>query len=123
MAKGKARRLTQSRSVASFKAFALERRTNNDLPQHIKGAALWKEIDDEEGYWVFDTLSNLYLLVEYEEDSAQWYFIQQDTRTGNWVAIDSVPTTYGLGRKVHPITTVAVDVDDTEATKGQHHSS
>ena len=98
-------------------------KTNDDLPQQIKGSALWKEINDEEGYWVFDPLSNLYLTIEYEEDSAQWYFIQQDTRTGNWVAIDSVPTTYGLGRKVHPITTVAVDVDNTEATKGQHHSS
>ena len=53
----------------------------------------------------------------------QWYFIQQDSRTGNWVAIDSIPTTYRLGRKVHPITTVAIDVDDTEATKGQHYSS
>ena len=123
MAKGKARRLTQSRSIANFKAFALERRTDDDLPQHIKGSALWKEIKDEEGYLVFDTLSNLYLAIEYEEDSAQWYFIQQDSRTGNWVAIDSIPTTFGLGRKVHPVTTVAVDVDDTEATKGQHHSS
>ena len=87
MAKGKARRLTQSRSVANFKAFILERRTDDNLPQHIKGSALWKEIDDEEGYWVFDTLSNSYLAIEYEEDSAQWYFIQQDSRTGNWVAI------------------------------------
>ena len=117
MAKGKARRLTQLRRVANFKAFILERRPNDDLPQHIKGSALWKEIKDEEGYWVFDTLSNLYLPVKYKEDSAQWYFIQQDSRTVNWVAIDSVPTTYGLGRKVHPITTVAADVDDIEADR------
>ena len=82
----------QSRSVANFKAFILERRTDDDLPQHIKGSALWKEIDNEEGYWVFNTLSNLYPAIEYEEDSAQWYFIQQDSRTGNWVAINSVPT-------------------------------
>jgi hypothetical protein len=58
--KGK-RRLTQSRSVAGFKAFLLERRTDDDLPQHIKGVAVWKEIEDEEGYWVFDILSNSYL--------------------------------------------------------------
>jgi hypothetical protein len=45
--KGK-RRLTQSRSVAGFKPFILERRTDDDLPQHIKGVAVWKEIEDEE---------------------------------------------------------------------------
>ena len=69
MAKGKARRLMQSRSVANFKAFALERRIDDNLPQHIKGSALWKEIDNKEGYWVFNTLSNSYLTIEYEEDS------------------------------------------------------
>jgi hypothetical protein len=63
--KGK-RRLTQSRSVAGFKPFALERRTDNNLPPHIKGVAVWKEIKDKEGYWVFDILSTAYLAVEYE---------------------------------------------------------
>jgi hypothetical protein len=120
--KGK-RRLTQSRSVAGFKPFALERRTDNDLPQHIKGVAVWKEIEDEEGYWVFNILSTSYLAVEYEEATRQWYFIQQDSRTNNWVAVDTVPSTYGLGRSVNPVTTVAIDADDTEATKGQYQGS
>jgi hypothetical protein len=120
--KGK-RRLTQSRSVAGFKPFTLERRTDDDLPQHIKGVAVWKEIEDEEGYWVFDILSTSYLAVEYEEATRQWYFIRQDSRTNNWVAVDTVPSTYGLGRSVNPVTTVAVDTDDTEATKGQYQSS
>jgi hypothetical protein len=120
--KGK-RRLTQSRSVAGFKLFPLERRTDDNLPQHIKGVAVWKEIEDEEGYWVFDILSNTYLTIEYEEATRQWYFIRQDSRTNNWVAVDTVPSTYGLGRSVHPVTTVAVDADDTEATSGQYQSS
>jgi hypothetical protein len=120
--KGK-RRLTQSRSVAGFKPFTLERRTDDDLPQHIKGVAVWKEIEDEEGYWVFDILSNTYLAIEYEEATRQWYFIRQDSRTNNWVAVDTVPSTYGLGRSVYPVTTVAVDADDTEATSGQYQSS
>jgi hypothetical protein len=120
--KGK-RRLTQSRSVAGFKPFILERRTDDNLPQHIKGVAVWKEIEDEEGYWVFDILSNTYLTIEYEETTRQWYFIRQDSRTNNWVAVDTVPSTYGLGRSVHPVTTVAVDADDTEATSGQYQSS
>jgi hypothetical protein len=120
--KGK-RRLTQSRSVAGFKPFTLERRTDDNLPQHIKGVAVWKEIEDEEGYWVFDILSNTYLAIEYEEATRQWYFIRQDSRTNNWVAVDTVPSTYGLERLVHPVTTVAVDADDTEATSGQYQSS
>jgi hypothetical protein len=120
--KGK-RRLTQSRSVAGFKPFALERRTDDNLPQHIKGVAVWKEIEDEEGYWVFDILSTSYLAIEYEETTRQWYFIQKDSRTNNWVAVDTVPSTYGLGRTVHPVTTVAVDADDTEAKSGQYQSS
>jgi hypothetical protein len=120
--KGK-RRLTQSRSAAGFKPFTLERRSDDDLPPHIKGVAVWKEIKDKEGYWVFDILSTAYLAVEYEEATRQWYFIQQDSRTNNWVAVDTVPSTYGLGRPVHPITTVAVDTDDTEATSGQYQSS
>jgi hypothetical protein len=89
--KGK-RRLTQSRSVAGFKPFTLERRTDDDLPQHIKGVAIWKEIDDEGGYWVFDILSNTYLAIEYEEATRQWYFIRQDSRTNNWIAVDTVPS-------------------------------
>jgi hypothetical protein len=120
--KGK-RRLTQSRSVAGFKLFTLERRSDDDLPPHIKGVAVWKEIKDEEGYWVFDILSTAYLAVKYEEATRQWYFIQQDSRTNNWVTVDTVPSTYGLGRPVHPVTTVAVDADDTEATSGQYQSS
>jgi hypothetical protein len=120
--KGK-RRLTQSRSVAGFKPFALERRTDDDLPQHIKGVAVWKEVDDEEGYWVFDILSTSYLAIEYEEATKQWYFIRQDSRTNNWIAVDTVPSTYGLGRPVKPVTTVAVDAEDTTATSGQYQSS
>jgi hypothetical protein len=76
--KGK-RRLTQSRSIAGFKLFALERRSDDDLPPHIKGVAVWKEINNEEGYWVFDILSTAYLAVEYEEATKQWYFIQHVT--------------------------------------------
>jgi hypothetical protein len=58
-----------------FKPFIIERRTDDDLPQHIKGVAVCKEIKDEEGYWVFDILSTSYLAVEYEEATKQWYFI------------------------------------------------
>jgi hypothetical protein len=34
----------QSRSVAGFRAFNIERRTEDDVPVHLKGAATWLEI-------------------------------------------------------------------------------
>ena len=47
------------------------------------GAAHWQEEDEEEGYWVFDLLSQEYRAIEYNEDTRQWYFIGQDTGTGH----------------------------------------
>ncbi|KAI9433356.1 hypothetical protein H4582DRAFT_2061150 [Lactarius indigo] len=77
---------------------------HDDLPQHIKGAALWEEIDNEEGYWVYDNLGNQYLA---------WYFIGQDTRTGHWVATNTVPTSYNLGRPMKPQFITAIKAGDS----------
>src|SRR6266704_34926 len=114
----------QSRSVVQFKPFTIERRTEDKLPQHVKGAASWREIDNEEGYWVFDPLGQNYLAIEYEESTHQWYFIGQDSRTGHWVATQPVPSSYQLGRQsIRPIGKVTgIDVDDSEA-KGHTQSS
>ena len=60
--------------MLGFKPFPLDRRTEDDLPQHIKGAARWHEEEDEEGYWVNDLLSQEYRAIEYDEDTKQWYF-------------------------------------------------
>ena len=120
--------MTQSRSVAGFNSFIIEKREDDDLPQHIKGAARWSEVADEEGYFVFDTLSQSYLPVEYEANTRQWYFIRQDTRTRNWIATQPVPSTFNLGRQsIRQSTVQAADVDDTEGqsnrpTDHQHHS-
>jgi hypothetical protein len=54
---------------------------------------------EQEGYFVFDILANKYLAVEYEEVQGTWYFIQQDKRQDKWTAIDTVPTSYNVGRK------------------------
>ena len=80
MAKG--RRPTQSRSVQGFKPFTIERRTEDNLPDHLKGAALWKEVNNEEGYWVYDYLGLEYLAVEYEEDKDQWYLSNKTQEAG-----------------------------------------
>jgi hypothetical protein len=72
---------------------------------------------------VFDILSQQYIAVEYDEAADQWYFINKDTRSHNWVATETVPLTFGLGIKVFHPKTVAADVDDSEAPSGQHQSS
>ena len=120
--------MTQSRSIAGFTSFIIEKREDDDLPQHIKGAAHWSEVADEEGYFVFNTLSQTYLPVEYEANTRQWYFICQDTRTRNWIATQPIPSTFNLGRQsIKQSTVQAADVDDSEGqsnhpTDHQHHS-
>ncbi|KAH9016634.1 hypothetical protein EDB84DRAFT_1443048 [Lactarius hengduanensis] len=117
----KGRRLTQSRSVASFKPFPIDRRTQDNLSRTIKGAALWDEIKDEEGYWVYNLLSGNYLAIKYKESTKQWYFVQQDSQTGNWVATQPVPSTFNLKRRAIRKTSVtAVPAEDIEKKKGQH---
>ncbi|KAH9159813.1 hypothetical protein EDB89DRAFT_2082996 [Lactarius sanguifluus] len=105
----------------SFKPFNIDRRTDDDLPRHVKGAALWEEINDEEGYWVYDILSGNYLAIEYEDSTEQWYFIQQDSRMGHWVATQPVPSTFNLGRRaIRRISVTAVPAEDVEKKKGQY---
>src|SRR5580693_7404418 len=105
----------QSRSVAGFRTFIIERRTEDDVPVHLKGAAAWLEIRDEEGYWIFDTNTNTYHAIEYSEHQDQWYFVRQDPRTRRWVTVEPVPANYSIGRRVKPTSIRAADVDDSNA--------
>jgi hypothetical protein len=110
--------------------FIIERRTEDNLSQHIQGAARWNKVNNKEGYFVFDPLSTTYREVEYESTNRQWYFIVQDTRTRNWVATQPVPQSLQLGRESICHSTVqSIDIDDS--TEGhtqspskdqQHHS-
>jgi hypothetical protein len=97
MAKGK-RRLTESRSVAGFQPFIVERRIEDNLPHYLKGTVVWRDSLDsrEEGYHIFDVLSQQYIAVEYIDPNDQWYFIARDSRSRNWVATEVIPRTYGL---------------------------
>ena len=89
----------QSHLVAGFRTFPLKKRTSNDLPPHVKGAATWQDFEDDAGYFILDVLSGTYLPMEYKEDSCQWYFIRQDSRSRKWNAINTVPQSYNLGRQ------------------------
>jgi hypothetical protein len=96
-----------------FSPFIIERRTEDNLSQHIRGAARWNKVNDKEGYFVYDTLSQTYKEVEYESITRQWYFIAKDTRSRNWIAIQPVPQSLQLGRESICHSTVqAADVDN-----------
>jgi hypothetical protein len=62
---GKLHRQTFSRTVVQFRPFQIERRQEDDLPAHIKGAAVYLKSGEQEGYFVFDILANKYLAVKY----------------------------------------------------------
>ena len=108
--------------MQAFKAFSIEQSKEDTLPSYIKGAALFDKVDGEEGLWVFDPLGSDYLAVEYNEDNNQWYFIDQDSHSGNWIATSVVPSSYNLGRKsICSGKTKAIEVDkETEKRRGQH---
>jgi hypothetical protein len=122
--KGK-KKENQSRSVAGFRAFTIERRTEDDVPEYLMGAATWLEIRHEEGYWIYDAMTTEYHAAEYDEIQDQWYFVRQDPRTRQWVAVAPVPANYDIGRRVKPTSIRAADVDDSNApessTSGQRN--
>jgi hypothetical protein len=122
--KGK-KKENQSRSVAGFRAFTIERRTEDNVPEYLMGAATWLEIRHEEGYWIFDAMTTEYHAAEYDEIQDQWYFVRQDPRTRQWVAVAPVPANYDIGRRVKPTNIRAADVDDSNApessTSGQRN--
>ena len=105
----------QSQSVAKFKPNKIDRRYTDDLDPRIKGAAFWDEFDGSLGYYVFDPLSRSPRAIEYDEDSHQWVFIVLDTRTRNWIATDTVPQAFRLGRQsIRHSTVQAAEVDHEE---------
>ena len=105
----------QSQSVAKFKPYKINRCYADDLDPHVKGAAFWDEFDRSLGYYVFDPLSRSPRAIEYNKDSCQWVFIVLDTRTRNWIATDTVPQAFRLGRQsIRHSTVQAAEVDQEE---------
>ena len=55
--------------------------------------------------------------IEYDEDTRQWYFIRQDSRSRRWNAINPVPQSYNLGRQsIHLSHTTAAEVTPEDIT-------
>ncbi len=51
-----------SRARATFQSELIERSSNDNLPDNVKGAAVYKSFDNQEGYYVFDKNLQGYLL-------------------------------------------------------------
>ena len=65
----------QSRLVANFKPFKIDRRYTDDLDPRIKGATFWDEHQGSVGYHSFDPLSRTPLPIKYDDGLRQWVFI------------------------------------------------
>ena len=99
-----------SRSLTSFTSEPLDRRADDDLPDNVKGLAVWKEYDDERGYYVYDKQADYYVAIEFDDAKRAWYFITWDKYINRWVTVKPVPYDYGLG-PYRSNTTVGIDVD------------
>ena len=98
-----------------FKPYEVDRHFSDDLDSCIKGATFWDKYDRSVGYYIFVPLSRSPQAIEYNEDSCQWVFIVLNTRTRNWIAMDTVPQAFRLGRQSIKHSTVqAAEVDQEE---------
>jgi hypothetical protein len=60
---------------------------------------------------------------KYEEVQGTWYFVQQDKQRDEWTAIDTVPTSYNVGRKFRPTTISTADVDNSDGSTHGHQTN
>src|SRR6266704_3069675 len=74
-----------------------ERRTEDNLPDSVKGATVYKSFADQEGYYVFDKDLQGYLPIHYLEDKRLWTLIDYDNKVGSWYTTNPAPLEYGLG--------------------------
>ncbi len=102
-----------SRARATFQSELIERSTEDDLPDNVKGAAIYKSFADQEGYYVFDKNLQGYLPIHYLEDKRLWTLIDYDDKSHSWYTTNPAPLEYGLGPyRNKPIQ--GIDVDSSE---------
>ncbi len=86
-----------SRARATFQSELIERSTEDDLPNNVKGAAVYKSFADQEGYYVFDKDLQGYLPIHFLEDRRLWSLIDYDSKARSWYTTEPAPLKYGLG--------------------------
>ena len=87
---------TGSRSKNQFSPSYIEQRTEDYLPDRVKGAAVWKSYPDTEGYYVWNNVLNKYIPLEYDKTTKVWATLAQD-KQGRWYTVQPAPLEYSLG--------------------------
>jgi len=102
-----------SRARATFKSELIERSIKDDLPDNVKGTAVYKSYTDQEGYYVFDKNLQGYAPIHYLEDKRLWVLIDYDSKVNSWYTIGPTPLEYSLGPyRSNPAH--GIDIDSSE---------
>src|SRR6266571_2193174 len=102
-----------SRARATFQSELIERSTEDDLPDNVKGTAVYKSFTDQEGYYVFDKSQQGYLPIHFLEDRRLWSLIDYDDKARSWYTTEPAPLEYSLGPyRNKPV--YGIDVDSSE---------
>ncbi len=98
-----------------FQSELIEQSTEDDLPNNVKGAAVYKSFDEQEGYYVFDKSLQGYIPIHYLEDKRLWTLIDYNNKVGSWFTTQPAPLEYGLGPyRNKPIQGINVDSSEGE---------
>ncbi|KAH8977124.1 hypothetical protein EDB86DRAFT_3084799 [Lactarius hatsudake] len=87
-------------SQSQFQAEYIDRYSDDELSDKVKGAVVWKEHEGVEGYFLFHPNTQKYQQVHYLEDLRQWAYIDYSIKKGQWytlsIAIGNEPSSPSL---------------------------
>ncbi|KAH8982336.1 hypothetical protein EDB86DRAFT_3086162 [Lactarius hatsudake] len=103
-----------SRARSQFQAEYIDRYSDDELSDKVKGAVVWKEHEGVEGYFLFHPNTQKYRQVHYLEDIQQWAYIDYSAKKGQWYTISIVPQALGVGPLItHTTPGIAIDDDSS----------
>jgi len=102
-----------SRARATFQSELIERSTEDDLLDNVKGTAVYKSFADQEGYYVFDKNLQGYIPIHFLEDRRLWVLIDYDNKAHSWYTTKPAPLEYGLGPYRSKLAH-GIDIDSSE---------
>jgi len=88
-----------SRARATFQSELIERSQEDDLPDNIKGTAVYKSFADQEGYYIFDKNQQGYIPIHFLEDKRLWVLIDYDDKVRSWYTTEPAPLEYALQKQ------------------------